>query len=72
MVREWVAGKTVCSCCHGPYLSALAMGLCHTIGAAAIQVCDYSPSLLVINDDDDDDDTCDLYVLGRRYRCRVF
>ena len=26
MVREWVAGKTVCSSWyHGPYLSALAM-----------------------------------------------
>ena len=30
MVREWVAGKTVWSLCyHGPYLSALAMGLSH-------------------------------------------
>ena len=30
MVREWVAGKTVWSpCCHGPYLSALAMGSSH-------------------------------------------
>ena len=29
MVREWVAGKTVIPCYHGPYLSALAMGSSH-------------------------------------------